>query len=312
MAELKTYTFKIANRFIKPEAIITASDGHRKKIRYVEGEPTLDPDKQSKFAVPKRIYIANRRFMTSDPLLQQFLELRPDFTKGKDSNIKSYWIEDRQAFAMNSVDLEEQKLDVKNKIRNTQGVDLISSAYLLIGENAFTLSEAEVRAKLYALADKKTQQVAEAFDNNLSKFQIFIATAIYKNIIEIPVGATTINWYNGNEIFSVEKGQDVKEEFAKYLSTQKGNSLQQEIAIKLQSKSPTLKVEDNFLQLEGVGEKTAKNLYLIGYSSFENLASTTDEQIQQRAREKGVKLGTANFESIIEKAREKLKERANN
>lgn len=306
MAQKVTFKFNTSNIFIPAQQTITDETGRRVKIRYVEGEDTLNPKEQSEDAVARRIHVPFNLLTTSNPVLIEFLKKSDRFSKTKNNHPFSYYIEDREKESSDFNKTKELILDANIIVRQTTGVALISSAYLLLGQMVFKLTEGEIKSKLYKIADITPQKVLDAFDDKTSKFQIFTAQAIYKKVIEMPIGATTINWYDGHEIFSVQKGQNVLEEFAKHLSTKEGLGLQQEIAIKLKNKEPKPK-SDNLTELTGVGNSSALILESAGYNTFFSLANATVEEIKKTALNKGVELPKIlQLETIIESAKEKI------
>ena len=305
------YTFKTSNRMLDTEYIVTdKKTGYRKKIRYIEGEKSLDPEKQSKYAVPQRLHISNRRIAVTDPLLIEFLEQLPHFKDKPYNDFRAFWREDKKSIAKDNLEKEDLILDAKILVRKNEGVNLISSAYLLIGQDAFSLSTDEVKDRLYKIATNNPEKVKKAFNNESSKYKIITANALYNKILEISIGNLSMMWYGGGEIYSVDKGKDVFDEFSKYLGTKDGLGLLQAITTQLQDVNPTMKIEDNFTLLEGVGEKTAKNLYTLGFSTFKQLSESTTEEILKKAEEKEINLGVKDFDKIIEQA--KIKSEENN
>jgi hypothetical protein len=301
------FTFNSVNVLIKCVAQVKNNDGIFETLRYVKGEKSLHPEEQSEKAKPTRIHVQGYRYITTDANLIEFLKKHPNFTKKPDNVTTHFYIENKEVEIQDKIASEELILDAKFIIRNALGRDLRASAYLLIREEAFTLPEKEIKAKLYEIAGKKPQQIIDSFKDEISKYKIFIAKALNDKVIEIPVGSTAINWYNGGEIFSVEKGQNVFDEFSKYISTNEKAGLQQEIMLIMKAKNPDLANGDDFTVLKGVGEAVAEKLYKLGITTFTQLSEQTDENIKSLAEEKEIKLSNMIvFTDIIKEAKTKI------
>lgn len=104
---------------------------------------------------------------------------------------------------------------------NNEKIEDVRSYALAIAKNVSeynhvqTMSEYELRLAMRRMAEKEPKKFLEGMKEVATKNKVIIIKAIYKDVIKIDTGQTTLTWSNGGKLIEAPKGMNVIEYFSK-------------------------------------------------------------------------------------------------
>jgi hypothetical protein len=214
------------------------SKNRNRAIRYCPNEQSIFIDEQSDVAVVEGIIFYNGVLHTKeqDVILQTFLEASPAFGKKYDliNNAKE---------AEEMLVLEDIILEIKNTIRmkskTEEGIEQMKLILSVLQPttNTDNFSPGEVRYALFTEVDTNYKRFVgdnnevTIFDNPEVQRKAIINKAFKSGTIKLSNDARSVMWTSNNAvILDIPPGKNYLEHFAKWLETEQGILVMQEIA----------------------------------------------------------------------------------
>lgn len=199
--------------------------GQRRAIRYCPGEPSIYVDEQSKQAVREQVIFRNKMLMVpyDQPTLREFLAKHPDNTANGGG---AFSLVNKQVDVEKEIENEFLVHDAVTLIKARPIDELIPVAMAL---NINTdQKDLQVKRALVNYAKRNPQNFIEMFDNPLVHARTSVMQALDFQIIQEKSGV--IVWFNtGKIVVSVPVGQDAIDTLTRFVLTDKGSSVLEEI-----------------------------------------------------------------------------------
>ena len=211
-----------------PQSGGTVSDKDRdvvREIRYCPYEPSIWVDEQSPNAKRESIVFTEGKLIVprEKPNLRMFLEAHPDNIKNGGAVFKAL---DEAATAESKLNEEMNQFEAISMIKNSEVEDLLAVAIFFKVDINRKMSE--VKYDLLQIAKKSPSKFVKSFDDPSVKMKVLLRQAKDYQIISIK--PDSVRWFDSNTIIvSVPHGQDAEDIAVRFLLTEKGASVVEEI-----------------------------------------------------------------------------------
>ena len=207
------------------------STGYNREIRYCPAERSVFRDEQSETA--KRNQIAFREGIlnvpNTDPILLEFMRKHPD---NVENGGKLFVEVNTEVDAEKELEKEFALNDAISLIKNSD-IDALIPVALSYGISA-DMSNIEIKRALLQQAKGNPTAFIEALDSPIVKLKANVITAIDFQILKSD--AEGMYWYDSNKmIMPTPMGQDTVSVFTRFLMTDKGNPVRDELERQLES-----------------------------------------------------------------------------
>lgn len=205
--------------------------GYNREIRYCPAERSVYKDEQSEAARREQIVFRDGLLTVphTDPILIEYLRLHPDNVAngGKRFNEVNDEV-DAQAELEREFALHDAIALIK-----TSDIDKLIPVGLSYGISA-DLSSLEIKRALLQQAKANPETFMNAFNNPMVAVRADVVTAMDFQILKQTVDG--MYWYDSNSlIMPTPAGQDTLDVFVRFLMTDKGNPVRNEIENQLNS-----------------------------------------------------------------------------
>ena len=205
--------------------------GYNREIRYCPAEKSVYKDEQSEAARREQIVFRDGLLTVqhTDPILIEYLRLHPDNVAngGKRFNEVNDEV-DAQAELEREFALHDAIALIK-----TSDIDKLIPIGLSYGISA-DLSSLEIKRALLQQAKANPEAFMNAFNNPMVAVRADVVTAMDFQILKQTVDG--MYWYDSNSlIMPTPAGQDTLDVFVRFLMTDKGNPVRNEIENQLNS-----------------------------------------------------------------------------
>lgn len=205
--------------------------GFNREIRYCPSEKSVFRDEQSKDAQRKQVVFTDKMLSVpvSDPILLEFLSKHPD----NKANGGSVFVEvNEEVDAEKELEHEFALNDAISIIKNTD-IDSLIPVALSYGISA-DMSNIEIKRALLTQAKSNPTTFIQAVDSPIVKLKASVITAVDFQILKSTEDG--MYWYDSNTmIMPTPMGQDTVSTFTRFLMTDKGNSVRDELERQLES-----------------------------------------------------------------------------
>lgn len=214
--------------FMIPQSGVTVYDKESdvvREIRYCPNEPSIWVDEQSSNAKRESIVFTEGKLIVprEKPNLRMFLEAHPDNIKNGGSVFKAL---DEAATAESKLTEEMNQFEAISMIKNSEVEDLLAVAIFFKVDINRKMSE--VKYDLLQIAKKSPSKFIKSFDDPSVKMKVLLRQAKDYQIISIK--PDSVRWFDSNTIIvSVPHGQDAEDIAVRFLLTEKGASVVEEI-----------------------------------------------------------------------------------
>lgn len=211
-----------------PQNNITIFDkekGYNREIRYCPAERSVYRDEQSEVARREQIVFRDGLLSVpeTDPILLEYLRLHPDNIANGGKRFNEI---NNEADAEKELEREFLLHDAIAKIKISDIDELIPVA-LSYGISA-DLSSLEIKRALLQQAKGNPEKFMQSFNNPMVKMRADVVTALDFQILKQSVDG--MYWYDSNTlIMPTPVGQDTLDVFVRFLTTDKGNPVRNEI-----------------------------------------------------------------------------------
>ena len=215
-----------------PQNNITIFDkekGYNREIRYCPAERSVYRDEQSEVARREQIVFRDGLLSVpeTDPILLEYLRLHPD---NKVNGGKRFNEVNNEVDAEKELEREFMLHDAIAKIK-VSGIDELIPVALSYGISA-DLSSIEIKRALLQQAKGNPEKFMQSFNNPMVKMRADVVTALDFQILKQSVDG--MYWYDSNTlIMPTPVGQDTLDVFVRFLTTDKGNPVRNEIESQL-------------------------------------------------------------------------------
>lgn len=196
-----------------------------REIRYCPNEPSIFRDEQSESAIRKSIvFTEGRLFVTpSEPNLMMFLDTHP---KNVSNGGSLFELVNKERNSEVEVEKEFLTHDAISLLREKPLDDLLSVA-VAYGINV-DRPTAEIKHDLLYYAKRSPKSFIESFDNPVIEMKSKVSQAMKYQIIKEDKDG--VKWFDSNAlIITIPVGRDAVEVLSKYLLTEAGSSIAEEI-----------------------------------------------------------------------------------
>ena len=214
--------------FMIPQSGVTVYDKESdvvREIRYCPNEPSIWVDEQSPNAKRESIVFTEGKLIVprEKPNLRMFLEAHPDNIKNGGAVFKAL---DEAATAESKLNEEMNQFEAISMIKNSEVEDLLAVAIFFKVDINRKMSE--VKYDLLQIAKKSPSKFVKSFDDPSVKMKVLLRQAKDYQIISIK--PDSVRWFDSNTIIvSVPHGQDAEDIAVRFLLTEKGASVVEEI-----------------------------------------------------------------------------------
>lgn len=241
MKTQETYTFVLtkapnSNGQYNPTEIIPGTcemfDEETQKTRiccYIPGQTTIWADEIKNYDDVKKntksIVITNgvKIVQKRENLLLQYMRNVGYNLANKDANSTgtSLFKEINRENDAKTAFLQNKEKDNAVYFVNNEEIEDVRSYALALAKNTSeynhvqNMSEYELRLAMRRMAEKEPKKFLDGMKEVATKNKVIIIKAIYKDIIKIDEGQTTLTWNNGGKLIEAPKGMNVIEYFSK-------------------------------------------------------------------------------------------------
>ena len=214
--------------FMIPQSGVTVYDKESdvvREIRYCPNEHSIWVDEQSPNAKRESIVFTEGKLIVprEKPNLRMFLEAHPDNIKNGGAVFKAL---DEAATAESKLNEEMNQFEAISMIKNSEVEDLLAVAIFFKVDINRKMSE--VKYDLLQIAKKSPSKFVKSFDDPSVKMKVLLRQAKDYQIISIK--PDSVRWFDSNTIIvSVPHGQDAEDIAVRFLLTEKGASVVEEI-----------------------------------------------------------------------------------
>lgn len=214
--------------FMIPQSGVTVYDKKSdvvREIRYCPNEPSIWVDEQSPNAKRESIVFTEGKLIVprEKPNLRMFLEVHPDNINNGGAVFKAL---DEAETAESKLNEEMNQFEAISMIKNSEVEDLLAVAIFFKVDINRKMSE--VKYDLLQIAKKSPSKFVKSFDDPSVKMKVLLRQAKDYQIISIK--SDSVRWFDSNTIIvSVPHGQDAEDIAVRFLLTEKGASVVEEI-----------------------------------------------------------------------------------
>tara|TARA_S200002703_G_scaffold134340_1_gene122811 strand:- start:2708 stop:3541 length:834 start_codon:yes stop_codon:yes gene_type:complete len=214
--------------YMIPQSGITVYDAENdtvREIRYCPNEPSIWVDEQSPNARREAVIFREGKFFVprEKPNLRKFLDHHPaNMANGG----KTFRLMDEAKTAEDRLNIEMQQFDAISMLKNAEIDDVLAIALFFKVDINRKISE--VKYDLLQIAKKTPTKFIQSFDDPSVKMKALLRQA--KDYQVIKVAKDSVRWFDSNTIIvSVPHGQDPEDIAVRFMLTEKGASVVEEI-----------------------------------------------------------------------------------
>ena len=218
---------------IKQKGIIVfdETEGYNREIRYVRGERSIFLDEQSKSAVLTPIVFRDGRLVVqpNEVELAKYLRSHPD---NKSNNGSVFFEVSDESNAEATVENEFLVHDAIGLIRSSS-IEELMPMVLSYGIDS-SMTSMEIKKELLKFAKANAKSFMELFDSPVVQIKADVLTAVdFQILVSKPDG---MYWGDNNALISpTPMGQNTIEVFTRYLMTERGNAVRDELQRQIDS-----------------------------------------------------------------------------
>ena len=205
--------------------------GHNREIRYCPAERSIYTDEQQENARREQIVFREKTLMVNQtmPNLIEFLKTHPD----NKSNGGSVFIEiNNESNAEEDLEKEFAVHDAISYIKES-GIETLIPIALSYGISS-DLSSLEIKRALIQQAKGNAKTFMEAINSPLVQLKALVITALDFQILKAK--ADGMYWFDSNQIIiPTAAGQDTKTVFTRFLMSERGYEVREELDRQLNS-----------------------------------------------------------------------------
>ena len=219
--------------FMIPQRGVTIYDEEKdtvREMRFCPNEPSIWVDEQSSNAKREAIVFRDGRLVVpkEKPNLKKFLDLHPgNFANGGNVFKK----QDEAKTAETKLNEELSQFEAVSMIKNSETEDLLAVAIYFKVNIDRKISE--IKYDLLQIAKKNPTKFVRSFDDPAVKMKALVRQA--RNYQVINMTKDSVRWFDSNSlIVSVPHGQSPEDIMVRFLLTEKGASVVEEIEKQLE------------------------------------------------------------------------------